>query len=449
MCHLISVVSAYIFGAVRNLKSTLPAVLFLLVSSFAVTAQASVVFDFEGYTANYQTDDPDTPDINESDLPDGTYALPDGEFAAYGVAGTGLSAVLQEDGATSSAMLKFEKGINSQWWSGFPLAEEYVDSDFIGDGTLPITMTVLADQDGNINLELQADDETTYVVNQLVIAGWNEVSFDVSGADASINWHKIHIRPDALGEVNNGASIRNYYFDDITFPSATIVADPIIDVVLTLDVDYAETDDGFVFLNSSLWGWVEDDVPDEAFPFPDNNDDPWVVTLQMTEAEAANFEYRWYVGLGFEDLTNQPDGSCNSVFVTSDYSARVYDKAAVEQSIAARTEASGTAASHIDTYSVCHPEDHDNDGIPDVIDTDDDNDGVLDAEDSFPKNVNFSSKEWDAPAFSDAFSGAEIDGSIVDGDGPLYTFPEAADAWAGFANKHLSVVFYRGWINNF
>jgi hypothetical protein len=147
MCHLISVVSAYIFGAVRNLKSTLPAVLFLLVSSFAVTAQANEVYDFEDedFTANYRDDDPATSEVDESTLLDGTYTLPVGAFTSFGIAGTGVSSVVQEDGSSSS-MLKFEKGVNSEWWSGFTLASEYKDTDFRGDGSSPITMTVLADQ---------------------------------------------------------------------------------------------------------------------------------------------------------------------------------------------------------------------------------------------------------------------------------------------------------------
>ena len=87
MCHLISVVSAYIFGAVRNLKSTLPALLFLLVSSFAVTAQAKV-YDFEDgdFTANYRDDDPATSEVDESTLLDGTYTLPVGAFTSFGIA---------------------------------------------------------------------------------------------------------------------------------------------------------------------------------------------------------------------------------------------------------------------------------------------------------------------------------------------------------------------------
>jgi 1,4-alpha-glucan branching enzyme len=215
MCHLIFVVSASIFGAVRNLKSILPAVLFLLVSSFAVTAQASVTFTFEGYTAN----------LNDEGDPDGSYDNPDGDYPAYGGAGTGLVSVDQEDGS-SSAMLRFENGAGASWWSGFTLAAEYSDSDFIGDGTTPVTMTVLADQEGTIRLELQADGQTAFTQSVAVVGGWNSLSFDLSGVDASINWHTIQIRPDAQGETDNGDTIRYYYFDNIAFPDATIVDAP-------------------------------------------------------------------------------------------------------------------------------------------------------------------------------------------------------------------------------
>ena len=145
MYQLILTVKSTLFGAVRKMKSSLPVAMFLLVSSFAVTAQANVVYDFEGFTQNL-TDDGDH---------DGSYALPDSDFIAYGIAGRGLVSVVQEDGVSSSAMLRFENGANAEWWSGFTLASEYPGSDFIGDGSAPVTMTVLADQDGNINLEIE------------------------------------------------------------------------------------------------------------------------------------------------------------------------------------------------------------------------------------------------------------------------------------------------------
>ncbi len=216
MYQLILTVKSALFGAVRNLKSSLPAVMFLLVSSFAVTAQANVVYDFEGFTEN----------LNDDGAHDGGYALPDSDYPAYGNAGRGLVSVVQEDGVSSSAMLRFENGVNAEWWSGFALAIEYSESDFIGDGSAPVTMTVLADQDGNLNFELEADGSAAYVVNQSVTAGWNYLSFDVSGADASVNWHKIQIRPDSAGQVGNDDTINFYYFDDITFPNATLVAAP-------------------------------------------------------------------------------------------------------------------------------------------------------------------------------------------------------------------------------
>jgi hypothetical protein len=226
MCHLISVVSAYIFGAVRNLKSTLPAVLFLLVSSFAVTAQANVVFDFEGYTANYQTDDPDTPDVDESTLPDGTYTVPDGEYAfpAYGGVGSGIVSFVDPDDSSESAVLVVENGAGGEIWGGVTIAAEYVDSDFIGDGSSPVTIRVFADQNGDFNFELEADGQTPVIINQMVSAGWNDISIDVSNY-ADVNWHRIQIRPDQLaGQANS--EVTKYFFDDIAFPNATIVQAP-------------------------------------------------------------------------------------------------------------------------------------------------------------------------------------------------------------------------------
>jgi hypothetical protein len=198
------------------MKSVLSATLFLLASSFAVTAQANVDFGFEGFTAN----------LNDDGNPDGSYANPDGLYPAYGGAGTGLVSVVQEDGVNSSAMLRFENGPGADWWSGFTLAAEYSGTDFIGDGTVPVTMTVLADQDGTVRLDLEADGQAPFTQSLAVTSGWNSLSFDLSGVDASINWQAVQIRPDAEGETNNGELVRIYYFDDIAFPSATIVQAP-------------------------------------------------------------------------------------------------------------------------------------------------------------------------------------------------------------------------------
>jgi hypothetical protein len=239
---------------------------------------------------------------------------------------------------------------------------------------------------------------------------------------------------------------------------------------LTLDVDWDDTDFGYVYLNSSLWGWDESLIPDpEAYPFPEDLDgdfipddltDDWVVTLQLadyiynnSEVESAVFEYRWYSGTGFEDLTSQPAGSCNDKFTKENYSSRIFDNAAVESSTIAKQAAEDARVasggdvnpdfdpSHIDTFGVCHPQDNDNDGLPDVMDSDDDNDLVLDENDAFPLDKNFFSNDWTVPAFSETFDGTEIDGSLVDGTGPLYTFPSdsGVQPWAGFANKHLAV----------
>jgi hypothetical protein len=198
------------------MKSIFSAILFLLASSFAVTAQANVDFGFEGFTAN----------LNDDGDPDGSYANPDGLYPAYGGAGTGLVSVVQEDGVNSSAMLRFENGPGADWWSGFTLAAEYSGTDFIGDGSVPVTMTVLADQDGTVRLDLEAAGQTPFTQSLAVTSGWNSLSFDLNGVDASINWQTVQIRPDAEGETNNGELARIYYFDDVAFPSATIVQAP-------------------------------------------------------------------------------------------------------------------------------------------------------------------------------------------------------------------------------
>jgi hypothetical protein len=105
---------------------------------------------------------------------------------------------------------------------------------------------------GSITLELETSTGKKYSVHQPVTGGWNSLSFDFSD-DAAINaelviydgdgiatntddngqvigwpfnWSKINIRPDAEGETNNGDAVRFYYFDDITFPDATIVLPP-------------------------------------------------------------------------------------------------------------------------------------------------------------------------------------------------------------------------------
>ena len=131
---------------------------------------------------------------------------------------------LEVDGVTSRNMLVIDNG-PGPWWSGVNLVVEYSESNLIGDGSAPITMRVFADQDGNLNLELEADGQASYIMNSFVTAGWNDLSFDVSGADASINWHKVQIRPDALGQVDNTVATK-YYIDDIHFANATIVQPP-------------------------------------------------------------------------------------------------------------------------------------------------------------------------------------------------------------------------------
>ena len=100
----------------------------------------------------------------------------------------------------------------------------------IGDGTSAITMRVYAEQDGNLNLELEADGVAPYIMNQTVTQGWNDVVFDVSGADAAVNWNKVQLRPDALGKGGQGNDLQDattkYYIDDVHFAQATIVPAP-------------------------------------------------------------------------------------------------------------------------------------------------------------------------------------------------------------------------------
>ena len=86
-------------------------------------------------------------------------------------------------------------------------------------------MRVFADQDGDLNLELEADGSGAYIMNLPVTAGWNDLSFDVSGADASVDWHKLQLRPDADGQVSNDA-VTKYYIDDIHMPQGVIVQAP-------------------------------------------------------------------------------------------------------------------------------------------------------------------------------------------------------------------------------
>ena len=98
-----------------------------------------LVLDFEGFPDNG----------------DGTFALADSEFPSYGGVGRGLVTVTEVDGSSRN-MLVVENGAGAEWWSGLTLMSEYPGTDLIGDGTDPITMRVFADQDGDLNLELEA-----------------------------------------------------------------------------------------------------------------------------------------------------------------------------------------------------------------------------------------------------------------------------------------------------
>ena len=67
----------------------------------------------------------------------------------------------------------------------------------------PITMRVFAEQDGDLNLELEATGADPFIMNLPVTAGWNDLSFDVSGADASTRLAWVQLRPDADGQATN------------------------------------------------------------------------------------------------------------------------------------------------------------------------------------------------------------------------------------------------------
>ena len=87
-------------------------------------------------------------------------------------------------------------------------------------------MRVYAEQDGNLNLELEAPGTAAYVMTEAVTAGWNDVSFDVSGADATVNWNRIQLRPDADSSVPVQPATTKYYIDDVHFAQASIVQQP-------------------------------------------------------------------------------------------------------------------------------------------------------------------------------------------------------------------------------
>ncbi len=126
-------------------------------------------------------------------------------------------------------MMEIVKPTGADWWGGVTLVNEFTGTDLIGDGTSPITLRLHASRDGNLNFELEDGDPNAggqaFVVNKTVTAGWNNISIDVSGADASVNWHKFQVRPDADGQQAQ-ASDATYYIDDVHFPNATIVLPP-------------------------------------------------------------------------------------------------------------------------------------------------------------------------------------------------------------------------------
>ena len=206
LCNLITI---------NSIRSAFLTILTIFVVYSSSNSTASVVFDFET----------------------------DANYPSYG--GVTASYAVQDDAGVSRNMLKLVNGANSAWWSGVTLAVLPADNDFLGDGTAPLTMRVYAEQDGNLNLELEADGQGPAVVNLAVTQGWNDLSFDFSGTDTAINWHKIQIRPDAASGENNVAETI-YYIDDVTFPDASVFdsdGDGANDLVDDLPNDATETVD--------------------------------------------------------------------------------------------------------------------------------------------------------------------------------------------------------------
>ena len=172
------------------------------------------LLDFEGFTNNG----------------DGTYALTNDDYPTYGTSmGRGVvdssaeGVPYEADGTTSRTMLEVTKGEGTEWWSGLTLFNAFTGSDLIGDGTAPITMRVYAEQAGTLSLELESAGATAFKQVVSVNQGWNDVSMDVSTADASVNWTTFQMRPDADENVANQPAETKYWIDDVHFPLATIV----------------------------------------------------------------------------------------------------------------------------------------------------------------------------------------------------------------------------------
>ena len=107
---------------------------------------------------------------------------------------------------------------------GINLVSENLGSNLVGNGTAPVTMRVFADQDGSLSLELvEPNTDNVYAVTETVAAGWNNVSFDLSGAPAGPDWSKAVLRPDATDDGNAFVdTTTTYYIDDVHFPLAVI-----------------------------------------------------------------------------------------------------------------------------------------------------------------------------------------------------------------------------------
>jgi hypothetical protein len=158
----------------------------------------------------------------------------------YGGVAASYASMLEVDGVTSRNMLKLVNGAGSQWWSGVALALEFAGSDFRGDGSALVTMRVYAEQDGDLMLQIESG-ATQFDDKKSVVTGWNNVTFDLSGADTALNWNNVQIRPDALSVENNVAETV-YYIDDVHFADATIVVPT---VTIELPVDFEEAADAY------------------------------------------------------------------------------------------------------------------------------------------------------------------------------------------------------------
>ena len=146
----------------------------------------SLVLDFEGLTSNG----------------DGTYSLTNKDYPVFDGSGLGRGVEdrVNEAGVTS-AMLKITLNLGATHYAGLVLAEGFDGTNFIGDGSQNITMTVYSDEteDGTLTLSLETNDTDAngapipnYVITETIVTGVNNLVFDVSGAPDR-SWEKVFI----------------------------------------------------------------------------------------------------------------------------------------------------------------------------------------------------------------------------------------------------------------